>query len=118
MNQFLRGRELWWDAEGSCAGCGSAWCEHAGPEPAPESVRVALLAAHGAARLRPTGPISGSVAALKVFREGAAVSLTHARTLVSELQRTGLTGTLAEMEYWRVRLHEAGVPVAVEDATG
>ncbi|MFJ9947242.1 hypothetical protein [Kitasatospora sp. NPDC091207] len=118
MNQFVLERGLWWDVEVSCAGCGISWCEHAGPEPTPESVRTALLAAHGPTRLRLTGPLPSAVAAMKAFRDGAGVSLARARELVTELRSTGLTGTAAEMEYWRLRLREAAVPVAAQDGHG
>ncbi|MFF1874100.1 hypothetical protein [Streptomyces sp. CB03911] len=113
MNQFVLRDELWWDSEFSCDACGSHRCEHAGPGAAPDHVRQALLAAHGPARLRLTGPLSTPVAAMKVFREVTSASLLRARELVAELSRDGLVGTLPEMEHLESLLRRRGVPVGV-----
>ncbi|MFH8886385.1 hypothetical protein [Streptomyces californicus] len=114
VNQFILRDELWWDSEFSCGSCGTYLCEHAGPGPAPDEVREALLSAHGAVRLRLVGSVPALVPALKVFREISAVSLSRARELVGELSRDGLVGTLPEMEFLKVRLRTRGVPVDVD----
>lgn len=114
VNQFVLRDELWWDSEFSCTSCGTYLCEHAGPGPAPDDVREALLAAHGSARLRLAGPAPSLVPALKVFREVSAASLARARELVGELSRDGLVGTLSEMEFLKARLQRRGVPVHVD----
>ncbi|MCX5214905.1 hypothetical protein OG689_37565 [Kitasatospora sp. NBC_00240] len=113
VNQFVLNDELWWDSEFSCEACGRYMCEHAGPGAAPDGVREALLAAHGPVRLRPAGPLPSAVAAMKVFREVSAASLSRARELVEELRRDGLVGTAAEMELLASRLTRRGVPVEV-----
>jgi hypothetical protein len=109
---------LWWDAERRCPSCGVAQCEHAGPEGAPADVREALLIAHGPARLRLAGPLGDPVAALRVLREGAGVSLGRSRELLAELREFGLSGTAVEMAYWRVRLGERDVAAEVEEGFG
>ncbi|MDH6120258.1 hypothetical protein ABH930_006220 [Kitasatospora sp. GAS204A] len=117
MNQFIQSDELWWDSEISCATCGLAGCENAGPGRPPEDVRNALLAAHGAARLRVAGPMPSLLSALKVLREVFGASLREAREQADELRREGLVGTRAEMEFLAVRLRRRGVPVGVEACT-
>lgn len=114
VNQFVLQDELWWDSEFSCGSCDTHLCEHAGPGPAPDHVREALLAAHGPARLRLAGSVPSPVPALKVLREVTAASLSRARDLVGELSRDGLVGTLPEMEFLMVRLRARGVPVDID----
>ncbi|MEV4942259.1 hypothetical protein [Streptomyces zaomyceticus] len=115
MNQFTHDDALWWDSELSCGACGIHLCEHAGPEPAPDDVREALLAAHGPARLRLAGPVTGLVPALKVLREVfPAASLSRARELAAELSHDGLVGTLPEMEFLRARLRLRGVHADID----
>lgn len=114
VNQFVHHDELWWDSEISCGSCGTYLCEQAGPGPAPDDVREALLAAHGSVRLRLVGSVPSLVPALKVFREVAAASLSRARELVGELSQGGLVGTLAEMEFLKARLRMRGVPVDID----
>ncbi|GCE01834.1 hypothetical protein EHYA_09608 [Embleya hyalina] len=80
VNRFILRDQLWWDVEFACGSCGTYLCEHAGPGPAPDDVREALLAAHGPVRLRVVDPLPGLVPALKVFRE---VSGPRCRGLVS-----------------------------------
>ncbi|MGV9312763.1 hypothetical protein ACWDR0_11275 [Streptomyces sp. NPDC003691] len=113
VNQFVLHDELWWDSEFSCGSCGTYLCEHAGPGPAPDDVREALLAAHGSVRLRLAGSVPSLVPALKVFREAAGVSLSRARELTGELSHDGLVGTLPEMEFLEARLQRRGVPVDI-----
>lgn len=114
VSQFILHDELWWDSEFSCGSCGTFLCEHAGPGPAPDDVREALLAAHGPVGLRLVGSVPSLVPALKVFREVAADSLSRARELVGELSHDGLVGTLSEMEFLKARLRARGVPVDVD----
>ncbi|MFD9791421.1 hypothetical protein ACFWXK_10770 [Streptomyces sp. NPDC059070] len=113
VNQFILGDELWWDSEFLCDACGTYLCEHAGPGPAPDDVRQALLAAHGPARLRLVDPLPSLVPALKVFREVSAASLPRARELAGELSDDRLVGTLSEMEFLKARLLRRGVRVDV-----
>ncbi|MFD9045578.1 hypothetical protein [Streptomyces zaomyceticus] len=115
VNQFILHDALWWDSEFSCGTCGIYLCEHSGPEPAPDDVREALLAAHGPARLRLVGPVAGLVPALKVLREVfSAASLSRARELAAELSRDGLVGSLPEMEFLRRRLLLRGVHADID----
>lgn len=114
VNQFILHDELWWDSEFSCESCGTYLCQHAGPGPAPNYVREALLSAHGSVRLRLVGSAPSLVPALKVFREISAASLSHARELVGELIHDGLVGTLSEMEFLKAQLQVRGFPVDVD----
>lgn len=114
VNQFILDDELWWDSEFSCGFCGTHVCEHAGPGPAPDDVREALLTAHGPVRLRLAGPVSRLVPAAKVLREVAATSLSRALGLAGELSQDGLVGTLPEMEFLRVRLRLRGVHTEID----
>ncbi|MET9694747.1 hypothetical protein ABZY81_41215 [Streptomyces sp. NPDC006514] len=114
VNQFIDHGELWWDAEFTCDSCGTYLCEHAGPGAAPDDVRVALLAAHGPARLRLVEPVSSLVPALKVLREVSVVSLSQVRELVEKLSHDGVVGTLSEIELLKTRLRLRGVPVDID----
>ncbi|MFB7909199.1 hypothetical protein ACFC1T_22470 [Kitasatospora sp. NPDC056076] len=117
---------MWWDAELHCPPCDLHLCEHAGPEAMPTDVRAALLAAHGPARLRLSGPPDDPlgdppgdpVAALRVLRDGAGVTLREARELLDELREFGMSGTAVEMAWWQVRLAERGVAAEVEEGFG
>ncbi|MFD7452010.1 hypothetical protein [Kitasatospora sp. NPDC059827] len=113
---------MWWDAELHCPSCNLYMCEHSGPEAMPADVRAALLAAHGPARLRLSGPLSGPlgdpVAALRVLRDGAGVTLREVRELLDEIREFGLSGTAVEMAWWQVRLAEQGVAAEVEEGFG
>ncbi|MEV7021921.1 hypothetical protein [Kitasatospora sp. NPDC093558] len=119
------GWALWWDSEVNCPHCRTTCCEHAGPEPAPEAVREALLTAHGPSRLRPAGGAITAVAALRVFRTfppfregGADVSLGRARELLDEFREFGLVGTAVEMTVLNLLLEENGVPAEVMAGPG
>ncbi|MFD8755549.1 hypothetical protein ACFV0O_31930 [Kitasatospora sp. NPDC059577] len=119
VGQFLvHGRELWWDAERSCPHCDAYLCEHSGPEAIPADVRDALLTAHGPARLRLAGPLTDPVAALRALREGTSAPLQEARALLAELRDFGLSGTAAEMAYWKALLAGRGVAAEVADGFG
>ncbi|MFF1481432.1 hypothetical protein ACFVYD_28440 [Streptomyces sp. NPDC058301] len=109
MNQFVHHDDLWWDSEFSCDTCGTYLCEHAGPGPAPDDVRQALVAAHGSVRLRLAGPVPSLVPVLKVFREVSAASLPQAREMAGALSREGLVGTMPEMEFLKAKLRAAGI---------
>ncbi|MGW3046276.1 hypothetical protein ACWC9T_41365 [Kitasatospora sp. NPDC001159] len=115
VNQYINYDELCWDAEFFCDSCGSYRCEHAGPGAAPDDGwRQALLAANGPVRLRLAGPVPSLVPALKVFREVSGVSLPQARRLVDKLSSDGVVGTLAEMEFLKMRLQLRGIPVDID----
>jgi hypothetical protein len=114
VNQFIDHGELWWDAEFSCASCGTGLCEHTGRGTAPDDVREALLAAHGPTRLRLAHPVLSLLPAMKVFREVSAVSLPRARELAEKLSHDGLEGTLSEMEFLTIRLRLRGVPADID----
>ncbi|TMR18014.1 hypothetical protein ETD85_53900 [Nonomuraea zeae] len=120
MNQFVfvQDGQLCWDAEGGCVSCGTGWCEQFGSGETPEDIRGPLLAEHGPSRLCVTDPVPSLVSVLKVLREVWEVSLPRARELAGELTDTGLVGTLAEMEFLKIRLRSRGVAAEVRPAGG
>ncbi|MFD9068053.1 hypothetical protein ACFVZ3_41825 [Kitasatospora purpeofusca] len=116
IGQFIDGGQLWWGTEGRCRTCPHAWCEQDTGAVTPEGIRQALLAEHGAARLRPAVPGASTVAVLRALREIHGLSLGQARALADELMTTGLTGTLVEMELMAAALGRRSVAVTVESA--
>ncbi|MGW4890897.1 hypothetical protein ACWEQL_01305 [Kitasatospora sp. NPDC004240] len=116
IGQFIYGGRLWWGTEANCRTCHVAWCEEDTGGGTPEEIRRLLLAAHGSARLRLTGPGEGQVAVLRALREMRDVTIHQAKALAAELRANGLVGTLVEMEFMAARLRERaiGVTVAVE----
>ncbi|MFE1479231.1 hypothetical protein ACFW6N_36030 [Streptomyces cyaneofuscatus] len=113
VNQFVLNDELWWDSEFSCGACGTYLCGHAGPGPAPDDVREALLTAHGPVRLRLACPVPSLGPVMKVLRESAAISLSQARELAEDLSQEGLAGTLQEMEFLKARLQLRGIHATI-----
>ncbi|ARI50707.1 hypothetical protein ACWEJZ_32910 [Streptomyces bacillaris] len=113
VNQFVLSDELWWDSEFSCGACGTYLCDHAGPGPAPDDVREALLTAHGPVRLRLACPVPSLGPVMKVLRESAAISLSQARELAQDLSQEGLAGTLPEMEFLKARLQLRGIHATI-----
>ncbi|WP_431677152.1 hypothetical protein [Kitasatospora sp. KL5] len=114
--QFVHGGRLWWGSEGRCRACGHGWCEEDTGGPTPEPLRRALLAKHGAARVRTAVPLTGRVGLLRALREHRGLSLAEARSAADELASNGLTGTLVETELLAAALRRHGVEAVVEPA--
>ncbi|WP_232838469.1 hypothetical protein [Streptomyces geranii] len=108
VGQFIEGEQLCWGVEGWCQTCPAAWCE-TGAGPSPEEIRQALLAEHGAARLRLADKETGLVPVLRALRETRQLSLGEARLLAAELSGVGLVGTFVEMAYLAAGLHKRSV---------
>ncbi|MEU6863445.1 hypothetical protein ABZ924_09260 [Streptomyces sp. NPDC046876] len=114
IGQFVDRGRLWWGIEAGCRACAAGWCEQGSGRETPEEIRQALLAEHGAARLRLTGPEASPVAVLRVLREVHDLTLAQARASADELRTTGLVGTLVEMELMAARLRQRSVGAVVE----
>lgn len=111
--QFIDRDQLWWGTEGTCETCPNRWCEQDTGGTTPEEIRHALLAEHGPARLRLSGPESNLISVLQVLRETYRLSLGQARTMAGELRSTGLVGTLVEMEFLAAGLRRRSVAASV-----
>jgi hypothetical protein len=98
VGQFIDRGQLRWSVGGQCQACPNAWCE-TGAGPTPEEIRQALLAEHGAARLRLAIKEASRVPVLRALREMSHLSLGEARLMVAELSGVGLVGTSVEMAY-------------------
>lgn len=114
IGQFIDRGRLWWGIEAGCRSCTAGWCERGSGRETPEEIRRALLAEHGAARLRLTGPGASSVTVLRALREVRDLTLAQTRALAEELRTTGLVGTLVEMELMAGRLRQRSVSAVVE----
>ncbi|MFF9490211.1 hypothetical protein [Streptomyces sp. NPDC014676] len=98
VGQFIDRRQLRWGIEGRCQDCPNAWCE-TGVGPPPQEVRQALLAEHGAARLRLATKEASLVPVLRALREMSHMSLGEARLAAAALNGDGLVGTSVEMAH-------------------
>ncbi|MDX2561214.1 hypothetical protein PV371_16320 [Streptomyces sp. TX20-6-3] len=114
VGQFFDHGMLHWGTEGRCASCPNGWCEEDSGPITPESIRQALLQAHGPARLRLSGDTPSLVPVLQALRSARELSLGEARAQATELAETGLTGTLVEMEILAVHLRRRAIAVSVE----
>ncbi|MFB7513024.1 hypothetical protein [Streptomyces sp. NPDC056144] len=114
VGQFFDNGMLCWGTEGQCADCPNGWCEQDSGPVTPESIRQALLQAHGAARLRLSEDTPNLVPVLQALRRARDMPLAEARTLATRLTETGLVGTLVEMEILAVHLRQRAVAVSVE----
>lgn len=108
VGQFIDGGQVRWGVEGQCRDCPDAWCE-TGEGPAPEEIRQALLAEHGAARLRLETEGAGLVPVLRALREMRALSSGEARLAAADPKGTGLVGTSVEMAHLAEGLHKRSV---------
>lgn len=116
VGQFFDRGMLRWGTEGRCADCLNGWCEQDSGPVTPENIRQALLQAHGPTRLRLSGDVPNLVPVLQALRSAQELSLGEARAQAAELARTGLIGTLVEMEVLAVHLRRRAVAVSVEPA--
>ncbi len=98
LGQFVDRGRLRWGIEGRCRDCPNAWCE-TGAGPAPQEIRQALLAEHGATRLRLATEEASLVPVLQALREMRHVSLGEARSAAAELSGAGMVGTSVEMAH-------------------
>ncbi|MGQ4484253.1 hypothetical protein ACN6LM_002581 [Streptomyces sp. SAS_281] len=96
VGQFTERGQLRWGIEGRCQKCPEGWCE-TGTGPAPQEVRQALLAEHGAVRLRLADKGGSLVPVLRALREMNGLSLGEARLAAADLSGEGLIGTFVEM---------------------
>ncbi|MCF3131676.1 hypothetical protein [Streptomyces olivochromogenes] len=98
LGQFVDRGQLRWGIEGRCQACPNAWCE-TGAGPAPQEIRQALLAEHGATRLRLATEEASLVPVLRALREMRHLSLGEARLTAAELSGAGMVGTSVEMAH-------------------
>ncbi|MEU8971183.1 hypothetical protein AB0D11_18195 [Streptomyces monashensis] len=112
VGQFIDRGQLRWGIEGRCQACPDAWCE-TGTGPAPQEMRQALLAEHGAARLRLATEEAGLVPVLRALREMCHLSLGEARLMAADLSEGGLVGTSVEMAYQARGLRNRSVATAL-----
>ncbi|MEU6313242.1 hypothetical protein [Streptomyces sp. NPDC047014] len=112
VGQYIERGQLRWGVEGCCGSCATGWCER-GAGPAPEEVRQALLAQHGAARLRLASNGSSLVPVLRALREVRRLSLGEARLTAAELSEIGLVGTGVEVELLAEGLCKQSVPTTL-----
>jgi hypothetical protein len=98
VGQFIDRGQLRWSLEGQCQACHNTWCE-TGAGPTPEEIRQALLAEHGAARLRLATKEASLVPVLRALRETSHLSLGEAQLTAAELSGGGMVGTSVEMAY-------------------
>ncbi|MFI1395858.1 hypothetical protein [Streptomyces sp. NPDC020681] len=108
VGQFIDRGQLRWSVEGRCQACPNAWCEM-GADPAPEEIRQALLAEHGAARLRLATKETSLVPVLRALREIRHLSLGEARLTAADLSGVGLVGTSVEMAHLAEGLRKRSV---------
>jgi hypothetical protein len=108
LGQFIDRGQLRWGIEGRCQACPNTWCE-TGAGPAPQEIRQALLAEHGATRLRLATEESSLVPVLRALREMHHLSLGEARLTAAELSAGGVVGTSVEMAHLAEGLRERSV---------
>ncbi|MET7276185.1 hypothetical protein ABZS59_34260 [Streptomyces flaveolus] len=108
VGQFIDRGQLRWGAEGRCQACGNAWCEM-GAGPAPEEIRQALLAEHGATRLHLATKEASLAPVLRALREVQHLPLGEARLAAADLRGAGLVGTSVEMAHLAEGLRKRSV---------
>ncbi|MEU5757038.1 hypothetical protein [Streptomyces sp. NPDC047829] len=108
VGQFIDRGQLRWGVEGRCQACDNAWCEM-GAGSAPEEIRQALLAEHGATRLRLATRETSLVPVLRALREVRHLSLGEARLAAAALRGAGLVGTSVEMAHLAEGLRKRSV---------
>ncbi|MEU2619661.1 hypothetical protein ABZ642_16250 [Streptomyces sp. NPDC007157] len=108
VGQFIDRGQLRWSTEGQCPACPNAWCE-TGAGPTPQEIRQALLAEHGAVRLRLATEETSLVPVLRALREVSHLPLGEARLMAAELSGVGLVGTFVEMTYLAGELRQRSV---------
>ncbi|WP_310726940.1 hypothetical protein [Streptomyces sp. N2A] len=112
IGQFIDRGQLRWSVEGQCRACPNAWCEM-GAGPAPEELRQALLAEHGAARLHLPAKETSLVHVLRALRETRHLTLGEARLTAVELRKVGLVGTSVEMAHLAEALRKRSIATTV-----
>lgn len=121
VGQYIDRGQVRWSIEARCEECPNGWCEQGSDEPTPGEIRLALLAVHGPARLRLADEESSRLSVLRGLREVLSLSLDQARAKAAELGRTGLVGTLVEMELLAEALNRRSVATTIttiEQCTG
>ncbi|MEU9153535.1 hypothetical protein AB0D59_23950 [Streptomyces sp. NPDC048417] len=108
LGQFIDRGQLRWGIEGRCLACPDAWCE-TGAGPAPREIRQALLAEHGAARLRLATTETSLLPVLRALREVRHLPLGEARLTAAALSEGGLVGTSVEMAHLAEGLRERSI---------
>jgi hypothetical protein len=112
VGQYIDGGRLWWGVEGQCEACPNAWCV-TDTGAAPDEIRQALLARHGAARLRLADEEASLVPVLRTLREMHRLPLGEARRVATELKAAGLTGTFVEVMHLAEGLRNRSVIVTI-----
>ncbi|MER5942841.1 hypothetical protein ABT121_36750 [Streptomyces sp. NPDC001928] len=112
LGQFVDRGQLRWGIEGRCQACPNAWCE-TGAGPAPQEIRQALLAEHGATRLRLATEAASLAPVLRALREMRHLSLGEARLSAAELSGAGMVGTSVEMAHLAEGLRKRSVPTTL-----
>ncbi|MFC7308162.1 hypothetical protein ACFQVC_28555 [Streptomyces monticola] len=108
LGQFVDRGQLRWGIEGRCQACPDAWCE-TGAGPAPQEIRQALLAEHGAVRLRVATEEVSPVHVMRALREMRQLPLGEARMAAAELSGAGVVGTAVEMAHLAEGLRKQSV---------
>ncbi|WP_084536279.1 hypothetical protein [Nocardia yamanashiensis] len=114
--EVLTGGRHEWDLHGTCPSCENEWYEcDFGPPPA--SIRAAILAANGPTVLDLVGRSATPAAVMRALRQVRSLSLPQARAMADDLLRTGLRGTLVEMESLARPLRAAGAVVRIRSTS-
>ncbi|MEU9090054.1 hypothetical protein [Streptomyces sp. NPDC048428] len=114
LGQHMLNGQLWWGTVGECTACPNAWCWEDTGGTTPARIRDALLAEHGPAQLHLADDGSSRVPVMRALREVLQLSLSQARSMADTLQRTGLVGTLVEMEFIADGLQRRSVATTIE----
>ncbi|EMF02203.1 hypothetical protein J7W19_03690 [Streptomyces mobaraensis NBRC 13819 = DSM 40847] len=112
VQTLLPDGRLRWDAESTCAACGSAFAA-CGGEP-PGERRDQMLAAHGPAKLRIRTPPPTAAVIMRVLRATLGVDLASARALSRRVLDGDCWGTLPETELLARRLRASGIDAVAE----
>lgn len=116
VGQFIDRGQLRWGVEGRCLACQDGWCDR-GAGSAPEEIRQALLARHGATRIRLAPGEASLVPVMRALREVGHLSLREARLAAADLQGAGLVGTKVGMAHLAEALHRRSVATTLAPAT-
>ncbi len=114
IGQHIEQGRLWWGIDDSCTACPNASCRRGSSGATQEVVRQALLAEHGAVRLRLVEQGASSVSVLQALRESLHLPLHETRAMTDALGKTGLLGTRVEMELLADALRRRSVATTIE----
>ncbi|TXS52959.1 hypothetical protein EAO77_19305 [Streptomyces sp. t39] len=98
--QLIRANRLRWEADYSCARCGTIACD-GDWGPAPADVRAALVAEHGEVVLLFRNDARNSGRVLKAFRDALGLTLAEAKSAAEAVRGQGFRSTRVEGELVR-----------------